>query len=142
MGYSLWRGIQPLAWDPLVVSFLYIVSLGVDVATTTQLATVGGVPSRPSSLQRVLHVAAVKNKYTFFVGAQLRREGPELYRALCYIADSPRSKYSVSKKSAADEDDIVINSLRDVVVWASSARRVEQFQGPKAFDADGVAMPV
>ena len=71
----------------------------------------------------------------------MRREGPELYRALCYIADSPRSKYSVSKKSAADEDDIVINSLRDVVVWASSARRVEQSQGPKAFDADGVAMP-
>ena len=139
---AMLHAVDALAADvDLAVSFLYIVSLGMDVATTTQLATVEGAPSRLSSDQRELHVAAVNDEYTFFVGAELRREGPELHQALCYIADSPRSKYSVSKKPAAVEDDIVFNSIRDVVVLASSVRRVDQFQSPKAFDADGVAMP-
>ena len=139
---SMLHDVDALAADvDLVVSFLYMVSLGMDVATITQLAIVRGVPSRLSSDQRVLPVAAVKTEYTFFVGAELRREGPDFYQALSFIADSPRSKYSVSKKPAAEEDDIVFNSLRDVVVWASSVRRVQQFQGPKAFTADGVAMP-
>ena len=129
---SLLHDVDALAADvDLVVSFLYIVSFGVDVATTAQLATVRGVPSRLSSLQLVQHVAAVKDKFTFFVGEQLRREGREVYRALGYIVGRPKSKYSVSAKPAADKDDIVFNSLRDVVLWACSARRVEQFKRPQ-----------
>ena len=60
------RDVDALAADiALVVSFLYIVSLGVDVATTNQHATVRGVPSRFSSFHRVLHVAAVKRVLLF-----------------------------------------------------------------------------
>ena len=51
------------------------------------------------------------------------------------------SKYVVSDKISADTGDIVFNSLRDVVAWFCSVRRVENSIGPKAFADDGMAMP-
>ena len=76
---SMLHDVDALAADvDLVVSFLYIVSLGMDVATTTQLAIVGGVPSRLSSDQRVLHVAAVNNEYTFFRGSRGETRGARI----------------------------------------------------------------
>ena len=139
---SMLHNVDALAADvDLAVSFLYIVSLGVDVSTRTQLATVMGFPRRLSSLQRVQHEAAVKTKSTFFVGSRLRTEEEDVHRALSTIAGSPGSKYVVSKKSAADVGDIVFNSLRDVVTWACSVRRVVHSTGPKAFVVDGVVMP-
>ena len=86
-------------------------------------------------------MAAAGTKYTFFVGSRLRSEEEDLYRALSSIARTLGSKYVVSKKSAADVGDIVFNSLRDVVAWACSVRRIEPLAGPKAFVVDGVAMP-
>ena len=47
----------------------------------------------------------------------------------------------MSTASAASGADIVFNSLRDVVTWASSVRSVVRSAGPKAFVVDGVAMP-
>ena len=46
---SILHNVDALAADvDLAVSFLYIVSLGVDIATKTQLAAVQGVPRRLS----------------------------------------------------------------------------------------------
>ena len=67
----------------LVVSFLDIVALGVDVATTAQFASVNGVPRLLQPLARVHHLAAIKTDYTFFVGDQLSIEHQDLPRAQC-----------------------------------------------------------
>ena len=139
---SILHNVDALAADvELAVSFLYIVSLGVDVATTAQFASVNGVPRLLQPLARVHHLAAIKTNYTFFVGSQLSIEQEDLPRALRCIARVPGSKYVVSDKLSADTGDIVFNSLHDVVAWACSVRRVENSIGPKAFADDGMAMP-
>ena len=134
---SMLHNVDALSADvDLVVSFLYIVSLGVDVSTTTQLAAAMGCPRRLSSLQRVRHVAAVSTKFTFFVGSRLRIEEEDVLKALSLIARTPGSKYVVSTAVAASGADIVFNCLRDVVTWASSVRRAVNSPGPKAFVVD------
>ena len=86
-------------------------------------------------------VAATHTDYTFFLGAQLRIEQQDLPKAMRSLARAHDSKYVVSKKLSADTDDIVFNSLHDVVAWACSVRKVQNLIGPKAFVVDGTAMP-
>ena len=63
---SILHNVDALAADvELDVSFLYIVSLGVDVATTAQFASVNGVPILLQPLARVHHLAAIHTDYTF-----------------------------------------------------------------------------
>ena len=62
--------------------------------------------------------------------------------ALKRIARAPGSKFVVPDAfTPASGDEIVFGDMREVVAWAISVRRVQNEQGPKAFVANGVAMP-
>ena len=78
---------------------------------------------------------------TFCVGEYLREAHADMYRALKHIALAPESKISLTKKSTPASGEILLDSVRDVVAWACSARRVQNVRGPKAFVHDGAAMP-
>jgi hypothetical protein len=125
----------------LVVSFLYVVSLGLDITTKTQLAAVQGVPRRLSPHHCVRHVPAHGEEVAFCVGARLRLEQEDVHRALRRIARVPESNFTVSTASTAASGEIFFGDIRDVVAWACSARRARNEIGPKAFVADGRAMP-
>ena len=144
----------------LAVSFLYIVSLGVLTTTTAQLAAVHGLPRNLKPQCCVHHVPAAHRVHvTFCVTDYLREAHADMYKALKRIARDPDSKISLKKKSesasgetistsasgekksTSASGEICLNSLRDVVAWACSARRVENVRGPKAFVHDGAAMP-
>ena len=127
----------------LAVSFLYIVSLGVLTTTRAQLAAVHGIPRDLKPLCCEHHVPAARGEtsVTFCVTEYLRAAHADVYRALKQIARKPESQISLSKNSQSASGDIFLNSLRDVVAWACSARRVQNVRGPKAFGQDGAAMP-
>ena len=127
----------------LAASFLYIVSLGVLTTTTAQLAAVRGIPRdlKPQSCVHHVSAALEGKKVSFCVGKYLREAHADVYRALKQIARKPESQISLSKNSQSASGDIFLNSLRDVVAWACSARRVQNVRGPKAFVQDGAAMP-
>ena len=126
----------------LAVSFLYIVSLGVLTTTTAQLAAVHGIPRNLKPQCCVHHVpAASRENVTFCVTTYLSDTHADMYKALKLIAAAPESKISVRKESTSASGEICLNSLRDVVKWACSARRVRNVRGPKAFVHDGAAMP-
>ena len=78
---------------------------------------------------------------TFRVTKYLREAHADMYKALKHIALAPESKISLKKESTSASGEILLESLRDVVAWADSARRVKNVRGPKAFTNDGVAMP-
>ena len=125
----------------LAASFLYIVSLGVLTTTTAQLLAVHGIPRHLKPQCCVHHVPAARQKnVTFCVTAYLREAHADMYKALKHIALAPESKISLKKDSTSASGDICLNSLRDVVAWACSARRVQNVRGPKAFVPDGAAM--
>ena len=140
---SMLHDLDVLAADvDLAVSFLYIVSLGLEITTKTLLAAVQGDPGRLSRLQRVQHIPALKQKTTFCVGERLSIEQEGVRRALKRIARVPGSQFVVSRAfTPASGGEIVFGDMREVVAWACSIRRVRSEQGPKAFVADGVAMP-
>ena len=126
----------------LAVSFLYIVSLGVLTTTRAQLAAVHGIPRHLKPLCCEHHVPAARGEnVTFCVSRGLRLTHPDMYKALKHIADAPESTITLRKKSTSASGEILLESLRDVVAWADSARRVKNVRGPKAFTKDGVAMP-
>ena len=125
----------------LAISFLYIVSLGVDITTQTQLAAVQGVPGRLSPQHCVRHVPAMETEVTFCVDPRLVLEQKDVQKALRRIARAPNSEFTLTKKSNPEAGVIFIGELRDVVSWACSVRRVQNEAGPKAFAADGHAMP-
>jgi hypothetical protein len=128
----------------LAVSFLYIVSLGVLTTTTAQLAAVHGIPRELKPQGCVHHAPAAANtqNVTFCTTKFLRHAHADVYKALKHIARASESKISLTKESTSASGDIVLlNSLRDVVAWACSARRVLNVRGPKAFVHDGAAMP-
>ena len=126
----------------LTVSFLYIVSLGVDITTQAQLAAhpVLNIPNRRSRAQCVQHDPACGENVTFCLGPHL---DADVKKALKRIKQAEGSKFKISKKSepAPDSDDILFSELRDVVSWACSVRRVRNESGPKTFTADGRPMP-
>ena len=126
----------------LATSFLYIVSLGVLTTTTAQLAAVQGIPSKLKPQGCVHHVPAASSaNVTFIVTRYLREAHVNMYKALKHIASKPGSTISVEKESTSAPGEIELNSLRDVVKWASSVRMVRNVRGPKAFVPDGAAMP-
>jgi len=140
---SMLHDLDVLASDEdLAVSFLYIVSLGVEITTKTQLAAVQGNPARLSRLQCVRHIPALKQETTFCVGERISIEQEGVLTALKRIARAPGSKFVVSDAfTPASGGEIVFGDMREVVAWACSVRRVQSEQGPKAFVANGVAMP-
>ena len=126
----------------LAVSFLYIVSLGVLTTTTAQLAAVHGIPRNLKPQCCVHHVPAARGEnVTFCVTEYFEPAHADAHRALKHIAFAPESNVSLTKESKSASGDIFLNSLRDVVAWACSVRRVQNVRGPKAFVHDGDAMP-
>ena len=129
------------ASEDLAVSLLYIVSLGVDVCTKTQLSAVRGRPRHLPPQHCMRHVPAMTEEVTFHVEQRFVIEHAVAHRALLRIARAPRSKFTVSKRRAASGANVSLQTLRDVVGWACSVRRVESEVGPKAVAVDGVPMP-
>ena len=129
---AILHDVDALAADvDLVVSFLYIVLLGLDVATKTQFGAVGGSPQRLK--HKACHEAAQKEKVTFCVGPRLKVEHEDVDKALKRIARMPQSGFTVSKTSTSASGDIFFDELRDVAAWAFSVRRVVNEMGPKSF---------
>ena len=137
---SILHNVEALAADvDLAVSFLYIVSLGLDITAQQQLGAVRGVPSNLQPLACVRHVPAKAEKRTFRLGARLQ---PDVRRAFRRIERSAHSKFKVSKFTlSAPPSTMCFNELRDVVMWACSVRRTRNEAGPKASGVDGVTMP-
>ena len=119
------------------VSFLYVVALGVDVVTEALLAAASYVPPRVSPTQYLRHARACENKATLVLGSQLGVESLAVPRALRNIASAEGSEI----KEVAADGDVAWTSLRDVVQWAVSARRVLNELGPKVLAADGSRLP-
>ena len=138
---SILHNVEALAADVgLAVSFVYIVSLGLDITTQQQLDAVRGVPGDLQPLACLRHEAAKAQKLTFRVGARLALDQPDVLRAIRRIAQSAHSKFTVAGVRRAPGA-ICFNDLRDVVMWACSVRRTRNEVGPKASGVDGVAMP-
>ena len=126
----------------LAVSFLYIVSLGVLTTTRAQLAAAHGKPRHLKPHCCVHHVPAARGEnVTFCVTRNIRETHADMYKALKRIAATAESKITLEKKSDPASGEILLDSVRDVVAWACSARRVKNVRGPKAFVNDGAAMP-
>ena len=139
---SLLHDVDALAAEvDLAVSVFYIVSLGVDITTQTQLPAVQGFPRRLAVQHCVRHVSASGEKVRFCVGPRLVVEGPAEHRALRRIERAPTSTFSVSKSCIPAPGEICFGELRDVASWACSERRVCSKAGPKAFTPDGGSMP-
>ena len=125
----------------LAVSFLYVVALGVDITTRANLAA---APEKhtPRSLTPehcVRHIPAIKSdsKVRFCLGPALDHD---VRKALKRLTRKEGSCFSIST-SAPGERDVFVGTVRDVVAWACSARRVAIEKGPKAVLADGRRLP-
>ena len=138
---AILHDMDALAADvDLFVSFLYIVFLGLDVVTKTQLAAAQGSPKRLEAKHCVRHVATQAQRVTFCVGRRLQIEHEDVHRALTRIARMPLSRFTVTKKPTSASGEISFDELRDVVAWACSARRVFNELGPKALVPNGLAI--
>ena len=140
---SMLHDLDVLAADEdLAVSFLYIVSLGLEITTKAQLAAAQGDPSRLSRLQKVRHIPLLTQETTFCVSQRMSIEQEGVRSALKRIARVPGSKFDVSRAfTPASGDEIVFGNMREVVAWACSVRRVQSELGPKASLANGFAIP-
>ena len=124
----------------IAVSFLYVVALGVDVVTETQLAAVNYVPGRLSPSQYLRHARACETRATLSVGERLDVESPAVRAALRRIARSPGSKIGVDASGAPASGGVSWLTLQDAVDWAVSVRRVLNELGPKVLSADGARL--
>jgi hypothetical protein len=126
----------------LAVSFLYLVALGLDITTQANLVAPGvqNTPRRLTPEHCVRHIPAITQEVTFCLGPALDRD---VRSALRRLKRREGSNFSVEERpsAGADSDDVFIGTVRDVVAWASEARRVANERGPKALDADGRRMP-
>ena len=100
---SILHDVGALAADT-AVSFLYVVALGLDVVTATQLA------------------AASRKKAAFRVGERLNVECPAVRTAFRRIARRPGSRISVVASGAPASGGVSLLTLQDAVHWAASAR--------------------
>ena len=121
----------------MAVSFLYIVAFGLDVVTRSQLAAASYVPSRLLPSQYLRHVRVCETKATFRVEERLDVEFPSVRAALRRIARAPTSKIAVAAVGAPASEGVSLATLRDVVNWALSARRVLNELGPKVLSVGG-----
>ena len=132
-----------LAADPdLTISFLYIVSLGVIVVTESCLARAHGAPRNLLPRHCTRHVPACKQKALFCLGARLRLEQEDVCSAFRRLARAATSEIRLAESCERASGGIFLDSLRDVVAWAISARHVENELGPKVFHTNGVSMGV
>ena len=123
----------------LAVSFLYVVALGLDITTQANLAAdpVQHTPRNLTPEHCVRHIPAItrqKSKVTFCLGPAIDHD---VKRALKRLTRREGSCFSISKKPEPDAGEVFVGTVRDVVAWACSARRVANERGPKAVDADG-----
>ena len=79
-----------------------------------------------------------KSKVTFCLGPAIDHD---VKRALKRLTRRESSCFSISKKPEPDAGEVFVGTVRDVVAWACSARRVAIERGPKAVDADGRRLP-
>ena len=126
--------------EDAAVSFLYVVALGLGVVTSTQLAAASYVPGRLLPSQYLRHERACERTATLRVEERLDVECPSVRSALRRIARAPRSKIVVDAVGAPASGGVSLFTLRDVVNWAVSARRVLNELGPKVLCADGSRM--
>ena len=127
----------------LAVSFLYVVALGLDITTQANLAAdpVQHTPSRLTPEHCVRHIPAIMSKVTFCLGPALDHD---VKRALKRLTRREGSCFSISapgERGIPDVGAVFVGTVRDVVAWACSARRVASERGPKAIDADGRRLP-
>ena len=135
---AILHDVASLAADvDMAVSFLYIVAFGLDVVTRSQLAAASYVPSRLLPSQYLRHVRVCETKSTFRVEERLDVEFPSVRAALRRIARAPTSKIAVAAVGAPASGGVSLVTLRDVVNWAASARRVLNELGPKVLSPDG-----
>ena len=136
---SIFHDVPALtANEDLAISLLYIVLLGLEVATTTQLSASHGKPRSIPTASCQRHVPAMLQKMVFCLGARLVIEHPDVHRALRRVASAPKSKVTWSQSASggdgapASGNNVVFNTLAEVVLWADSVRRVENNLGAKA----------
>ena len=124
----------------LAVSFLYVVALGLDITTQANLAAdpVQHTPSRLTPEHCVRHIPAIMSKVTFCLGPAIDHD---VKRALKRLTRREDSCFSISKKHQPLAGEVFVGTVRDVVAWACSARRVAIERGPKAVLADGRRLP-
>ena len=135
---AILHDVASLAADvDVAVSFLYVVALGLDVVTRAQLAAASYVPGRLLPSQYLRHARACEQRATLRVEERLDVEFPSVRAALRRIARAPRSKIVVDAVGAPASGGVSLVTLRDVVNWAVSARRVLNELGPKVLSADG-----
>ena len=108
----------------LAVSFFYIASLGLDVVTKTHLVAAQGHPDRIPLHHRMRHVPASGRREVLYFGPGLAVEHPEVRAAARRVARAAGSKLAVSQAAPSSRWREVFSTLRDVVAWASSARKV------------------
>ena len=138
---SVLHDVGALAADvDIAVSFLYVVALGVDVVTETQLAAASYVPRRLSPKQYLRHARACEKSATLRVGKKLDVESPAVRTALGRIARAPKSEIGVGAAGAPASGGVEWMTLRDAVEWAVSARGVLNELGPKVLRADGTRL--
>ena len=101
-------------------------------------------PSRLTPEHCVRHNPAItgppgrKSKVTFCLGPAIDHD---VKTALKRLARREGSWFSISQQPEADAGEVFVGTVRDVVAWACSARRVASERGPKAVDADGRRLP-
>ena len=135
---AILHDVASLAADvDMAVSFLYIVAFGLDVVTRSQLAAASYVPGRLLPSQYLRHVRVCETKATFRVEERLDVEFPSVRAALRRIARAPTCKIAVAAVGAPASGGVSLATLRDVVNWALSARRVLNELGPKVLSVDG-----
>ena len=124
----------------LAVSFLYTVALGLDITTQANLAAdpVQHTPigNRLTPEQCVRHVPAITREVTFHLGPALDNV---VKQALIRLTKREGSNFKISDVARAGA--VSLGTVREVVAWACSARRVANERGAKAVDATGRRTP-
>ena len=126
--------------EDLAVGFLYVVLRGLDVTTKPMLSAAGGRPRSLTPKHCVCHVPVYggqRRALRFWIAPEFVIERADAFKALRNLANAPGSNVTVVK---TERGAVCVRSLRELVAWAASVRRVENALGPKVFTASGAAM--
>ncbi|CAK0899599.1 unnamed protein product, partial [Prorocentrum cordatum] len=124
----------------LTVSYFYIASLGLDVVTKTHLVSAQCHPDGIPLGHRMRHVPANQRGEVIHLAPGLVAGHPDVRAAARRVARRAGSKLAVSEAPPPAAGGTCFSSLRDVVAWASAARKVRNEGGPKAVTVDGMPM--
>ena len=162
--YAVLHNMKTLEEDlDTAVCFLYIVARGLPVTTLSRLRAAGGRVKNIPMRHRTYHVAAMQRKIIFHVGAELQEQHRDAYRALRRLAGMPKSSFQLVEREgvaapasggcagasasggcavapASGGSVVCLNTMREVIVWACEARRVENLAGPKVVAVDGLPL--